>query len=65
MTTRFLKYYNHIISILLIIGFILEIFIKHHINNDDVKLIIDFYFWFALGLFLGVFLTGVIQKKYK
>jgi hypothetical protein len=65
MKIRILKYYNHFISILLIIGFVLEIFIKHHLDNDGFKLIIDYYFWFTLGLFSGVFLTGIIHKKYK
>lgn len=62
---RILNYYNHFISILLIMGFILELLIKQHIDNCGFKLFIDYYFWFALGLFSGVFLTGLIHKKYK
>ncbi len=58
-----LKYFNHIVTFLFLIGLALEVVVKEQLNKDLYIKIIDYYFWFSFGVFTGVFLTGIANRK--
>jgi len=45
-----------IISILFLIGLLLVVFVREHINNELLIAIINYYFWYSSGLLSGSFL---------
>ncbi len=59
-----LKYSYHIISVLFLIGLILIVFVRKHIDNEIYSMIINYYFWYSFGLFSGVFLARIIIENY-
>ena len=59
-----LKYSYRIISVLFLIGLVLIVFVRKHIDNELYRMIINYYFWYIFGLFSGVFLARVIIENY-
>ncbi|TVQ94807.1 MAG: hypothetical protein EA393_00410 [Bacteroidetes bacterium] len=64
MVKILLKYFYHLISVVFLIGSILVVFVREHINNELLKMAIDFYFWYSFGLFTGVLLARKIIESY-
>lgn len=58
------KHSYYVISILFSIGLILVVFIKNNIEDKDIKLIIDYYFWLSSGLLLGFAFASYLFKKH-
>lgn len=46
------------------VGLVLVVFIKENIENNEVRIILDYYFWFSFGLLLGFTLARYLFKKY-
>ncbi len=65
MIKLILRYYNHIISILLAIGIFLVGVVRDYLEDDLYISLVENYFWYSFGLFSGVFLTGYMNKKFR
>lgn len=59
-----LKYSYRIITILFLISLVLVVFVRKHIDNELHRMIINYYFWYILGLFSGVFIARAIIENY-
>lgn len=59
-----LKYSYYIISILFLIGLVLVVLVRVHINNEFYIMVINYYFWYSFGLFSGGFLARIINENY-
>ena len=59
-----LKRSYYVVSLLFMMGLVLVAFIKENIENNEVRIILDYYFWFSLGLLLGFTLARYLFKKY-
>ena len=64
MTKILLKYSYQIISVLFLIGLILVVFVRKHIENDFYNMVINYYFWYNFGLFSGMYLARMIIENY-
>ncbi len=59
-----LKYSYHLISLVFVIATILVVFVREHIDNELIKMAIDFYFWYSFGLLTGALLARKIIESY-
>lgn len=59
-----LKYSYHLIYFLFLVGLVLVVFVRQHINNELFTMIINYYFWYIFGIVSGIFLSRIINKYY-